>query len=180
MRLTLVRTRPPRQLVIPALRWWDQSPCILENASCICSGFKLVLASGGAKNSDETGSGVSSSLSSSPRRRLVLLSRPAIGALRFEVVVIVSRRYASSRDFFTVKPASVRDRTISKARKPTMSTVSSLALRSNCGGKLRNSRNRFARRTSVASSQTDKITLADLFDMWKRPADSLSNVGILL
>lgn len=55
-----------------------------------------------------------------------------------------SCRKASSRDFLTVRPARVRERTISKARKPTISTVSSLALRSRWGGRLRNSRKRFA------------------------------------
>ena len=40
----------------------------------------------------------------------------------------------------------VKDRTISKARKPTISTVSSLARRSRWEGRLRNSRNRLAGR----------------------------------
>ena len=42
------------------------------------------------------------------------------------------------------------ERTISKAKKPTMSTVSSLAFSSNAGGRLRNSRKRFARKKGSA------------------------------
>ena len=43
----------------------------------------------------------------------------------------------------------MRERTISKARKPTMSTVSSLAFSSNVEGRLRNSRNRFAGKKDI-------------------------------
>jgi len=43
----------------------------------------------------------------------------------------------------------VRERTISKARKPTMSTVSSLAFSSNVEGRLRNSRKRFAGKKNI-------------------------------
>jgi hypothetical protein len=62
-------------------------------------------------------------------------------------------RRESSRDFFTERPARVRERTISKARKPTISTVSSLAFRSRCGGRLRNSRNRLATGVSIMGTR---------------------------
>jgi hypothetical protein len=100
----------------------------------MCSGLKLVLASGGARNNEETGSGASSpsSLSSALRLFAVVSNRGMMGAFRLAEVAAedMSRRYDSSRAFLTVSPARVRERTISKARKPTMSTVSSFAFRS--------------------------------------------------
>jgi hypothetical protein len=100
----------------------------------MCSGLKLVLASGGAKNNDDTGSGASSPSSSSSTRRLFVVesNKGVIGALRLaeDEAADMSRRYDSSRAFLTDRPAMVRERTISKARKPTMSTVSSFAFKS--------------------------------------------------
>ena len=150
MRLTLVRISPPLQFLIPADRRCDQSPCILAKASCICSGCKGVRASGGCKNNEQVGRGGSTSRSTPSSRRMRLVSEPRpIAALRLpkegdDDGWWSSRRCASSSDFFTSSPAIVRERTISKARKPTISTVSSLGFRSSEGGRLRNSRNRFA------------------------------------
>ena len=79
----------------------------------------------------------SPSSSSSPLRRFAVESNSGvIGAFRLAddeavaAAAVISRRYDSSSAFLTVKPARVRERTISKARKPTMSTVSSFAFRS--------------------------------------------------
>src|ERR1700736_1457417 len=100
----------------------------------MCSGLKLVLASGGAKNNEDTGRGVSSasSLSSALRLFAVESNKGVIGAFRLveDEAADMSRRYDSSRAFLTASPAMVRERTISKARKPTMSTVSSFAFKS--------------------------------------------------
>jgi len=145
MRLTLVRTSPPLQLCTPADRRCDHSACIRANASCICSGLNGVLASGGGKNSELDGRVYSSSGDSS---RLLFSGGPPIpmAALRLPIEgeVYSSRTEDSSSDFLTARPARVMDRTISKARKPTMSTVSSLARRSSWEGRLRNSRKRLA------------------------------------
>lgn len=131
IRLTLVRTNPPLQLRTPADRRCDHSACIRANASCICSGLNGVLASGGGRNSALDGRVYSSSGDSS---RLLFSGGPPrpIAALRLPIEgeAYSSRTYDSSNDFLTARPASVSERTISKARKPTMSVVSSLARRS--------------------------------------------------
>ncbi len=139
MRVTLVRTRPPLQLCMPAARWCDQSPCIREKASWMCSGCIAIRASSGGKNSELTGSVYSS------RSLLCFSAEPpkdVVVRLPMTGDVYSSSREASSSDFLTERPAKVRERTISKARKPTISTVSSFAFRSRCGGRLRNSRKR--------------------------------------
>jgi hypothetical protein len=133
---------------MPADRLWDQSPCIRAKASWMCSGRSGVRASGGWTNSELTGSGISASSAELSRRRLLLESGPGLG-LRFPRrgdALWSSRRYDSSNDFLTSSAATVRERTISKARKPTMSVVSSLDLRSRCEGKFRNSLKRLATR----------------------------------
>jgi hypothetical protein len=68
IRLILVLTSPPLQLFIPADRRCDQSDCILANASCMCSGIKLALASSGSRKSELAGNVYSSSPSSSRLR----------------------------------------------------------------------------------------------------------------
>lgn len=117
----------------------------------MCSGASGVRASEGGRKSEQVGregSGPPSELSS---KRMRLASEPMPEpALRLprdgeEDGCMSSRRCVSSRAFLTSRPAIVRERTISNARKPTMSTVSSLGFRSSEDGRLRNSLNRFAR-----------------------------------
>ena len=150
IKLTLVLTKPPRQFLMPPERWCDQSFCIREKASCICSGLSGVLASKGGKNNDDAGGVQSASRSGDPsRRRLFTLLSILPTAFRFPSVGDEwSWCDDSSRDFFTSRPPSVRARTISNAKNPTMSIVSSAALRSIWFGKLRNSRKRLAARSS--------------------------------
>jgi hypothetical protein len=98
------------------------------------------------RTTSSPGSGISASSAECSRRRLLEESGPGL-SLRFPSrgeAMWSSRRYDSSSDFLTSSAATVRERTISNARKPTMSVVSSLDLRSSCVGRLRNSLNRLA------------------------------------
>ena len=146
MRLTLVRTKPPRQLWMPADLLCDQSPCMRAKASWMCPGWSGVLASGGGTNNELAGRGISASSAVFSRRRLLPESTPGLGLRlpRRGEAMWSSRKYDSSSAFLTSSAATVRERTISKARKPTMSVVSSLDFRSRCDGRLRNSLNRLA------------------------------------
>jgi hypothetical protein len=82
MRETPVLTSPPLQFLIPAVRRWHQSPCILANASCICSGLSGVLASGGGKNNEQAGNADGCSHSGESSLRLLLAESPDIPNFR--------------------------------------------------------------------------------------------------
>jgi len=182
MRLTHVRTNPPRQLRMPADLLCDQSPCIRAKASWMCPGWSGVLASGGWTNNELAGSGISASSVECSRLRLLPESSPGL-ILRFPKrgeAMWSSRRYDSSRAFLTSSAATVRERTISKARNPTISVVSSLDLRSRCVGKFRNSLNRLAERRFVQCRKVNvghRNSVTDLCDRKMMLVDSPNNVG---
>ncbi len=144
-------------------------------------GWRGVLASGGWTNNELTGSGISaSSVELSRRRLLQLVSIPGLGLrLPRRGEVWSSRRYDSSSDFLTSSAATVRERTISKARKPTISVVSSLDLRSRWVGKLRNSLNRSAACDTITFSESVRAwhnCVTDLCDRKMMLVDSRNNV----
>lgn len=138
IRATPVRIKPPLQLRIPDDRVCAQSLCMRENESWICSGRSAVRASGGGRNSVDKGGEKESG--ESARGFLFGPSFPP-EAFRLPSVTDTSDERLSS-ERFTPRPPIVRARTISNARNPTMSIVSSFCFRSRWGGRLRNSRKR--------------------------------------
>jgi hypothetical protein len=147
----------------------------------MCPGWSGVLASGGWTNNELTGRGISASSAESRRRLLLPVSSPGLSLRlpRRGEAMWSSRKYDSSSAFLTSSAATVRERTISKARKPTISVVSSLDLRSRCVGKLRNSLNRLAktdRLHSVAWVECHNC-VTDLCDRKMTPVGSRNNVG---
>lgn len=134
-----VRINPPRQFLIPDDRLWVQSLCIRENASWICSARKAVRASGGGRNKVDTGSENASGESA-----LAFLFGPSTPPVPLRLPRETEEspeRLSKAR--LTLSPPIVRARTISKARNPTMSMVSSFCLRSRWEGRFKNSRKRF-------------------------------------
>ena len=68
---------------MPAVRRWDQSPCILANASWICSGRSGVLASGGGRNNEQAGNADGCSLSGESSLLRLFAESPDMPNFRF-------------------------------------------------------------------------------------------------
>jgi hypothetical protein len=129
-------TSPPLKfrIIVEAFR---PLRCISENAARMCSGFRADRGSAGGRNKGHTGA-VNSCFG------LLAGGSPSTPVLR--LAADGASPLMSSRRDLIARASTQSERTTSKARKPRMSMVSSLARSCMCGGKLRNSLNRAALR----------------------------------
>lgn len=139
---------PPLKLFI-ILAFVRPLLCIAEKAARMWSGLNAVLGSAGGRKRVQTGASV---VSYSDLRRL------ASGSPLSRSLAAVFKKLLASAVCLRWRASVQRTLTISKARKPRMSMVSSPLLSCMCVGKFKNSLNRAARCKASLFYQIRRMT----------------------